>query len=232
MKKGREASSVLRAPPSESGTLRVFFALNLFIFIYWPYHAACRILVPWPKMEPTSPAFWKLSLHCWMIRKSPASFYFYFYFFGSTGDRTLRPCSGSSEASPLDLQGSSGFFMSVTACGWQTDPGETRDPNSSVVVVLRCPGTPEFVLSALQNGIQTSWNVAANWLRAPQWPQRGAEAVLQLQREPGSSPLHRSLSVPKSAGPSTPVHLPVPLSHPMGQNEAKGYFMLMVQAAS
>ena len=56
--------------------------------------------------------------------------------------------------------------------------------------------------------------------------------VLRQQREPGSSPLPRILSVPNSAGPSTPVHLPVPPLRPMGPNEAKGYFMLMVQAAS
>ena len=44
-------------------------------FIFWPCHAACGILVPWPGMEPAPPALEGQSLKHWTPREVPASFY-------------------------------------------------------------------------------------------------------------------------------------------------------------
>ena len=37
--------------------LKILCIYSLFLFIYWPHRTACRILVPWPGIEP-------VPLHC------------------------------------------------------------------------------------------------------------------------------------------------------------------------
>ena len=37
----------------------------------WPHHAACRILVPWPGIEPVPPAVEAWSLNHWASREVP-----------------------------------------------------------------------------------------------------------------------------------------------------------------
>ena len=39
---------------------------------FWPYHVACRILVPWPGLEPASPALEAWSLNHWAAKKVKA----------------------------------------------------------------------------------------------------------------------------------------------------------------
>ena len=43
----------------------------LFNFIFWPYHMACGILIPWPGMEPSPPALEAQSLNQWITREVP-----------------------------------------------------------------------------------------------------------------------------------------------------------------
>ena len=43
----------------------------LFCFVFWPCHAACRILVPWPGIEPMPPAVEAQSLNHWTAREVP-----------------------------------------------------------------------------------------------------------------------------------------------------------------
>ena len=38
-------------------------------FFFWPYYAACRILVPWPGSEPVPPALGAQGLNYWTTRK-------------------------------------------------------------------------------------------------------------------------------------------------------------------
>ena len=45
-----------------------FFKL---IFIFWPFHLACGILVPQPEIEPSPPAVEALSLNHWTAREVP-----------------------------------------------------------------------------------------------------------------------------------------------------------------
>ena len=75
--RGQRCSESRRASEGHSG---VFFSLNLFIFIYWPCHVACRISVPWPKITPASPTFWKLRVFTAERSGSPqqASIFFFF----------------------------------------------------------------------------------------------------------------------------------------------------------
>ena len=43
--------------------------LKMFFFCLWPYHAAYRILVPWPEIKPMSPAVEMQSLNHWPARE-------------------------------------------------------------------------------------------------------------------------------------------------------------------
>ena len=45
------------------------FVNNNFFFFFWPCHAACRILVLWPGIEPVPPAVEVQSLTHWTTRK-------------------------------------------------------------------------------------------------------------------------------------------------------------------
>ena len=51
--------------PSLSSSLLFWF------FIFWPHHAACRILVPWPGIEPTPSAVKVWSPNHWTSREFP-----------------------------------------------------------------------------------------------------------------------------------------------------------------
>ena len=56
---------------------RMLFAFLLFYFLL--YHAACRILVPQPEMEPTSPAVEVWRLKHWTTREVPICIFFFFW---------------------------------------------------------------------------------------------------------------------------------------------------------
>ena len=45
-------------------------------FFFWPCCVACIILIPWPGVEPMSPALESQNLNHWTIREVPATFYF------------------------------------------------------------------------------------------------------------------------------------------------------------
>ena len=47
---------LLDRPLSDQTQINIFFFLNLIFNFLWPYHAACRILVPQLEIEPTPPA--------------------------------------------------------------------------------------------------------------------------------------------------------------------------------
>ena len=57
------------------------------VFFFWPHHAACRILVPQPGIEPTPLAVEVRSLNHWTAREVPG-----FCFF-KTGQGFLTPSS-------------------------------------------------------------------------------------------------------------------------------------------
>jgi len=49
--------------------------IHVFLFlVFWPHRVAHRILVPWPGIEPTSPAVEAHSLNSWTMREVPDSF--------------------------------------------------------------------------------------------------------------------------------------------------------------
>ena len=50
----------------------LFFVLYLIYF--WPHHRACKILVPWPGIEPTAPVLETQSLNHWTAREVPILF--------------------------------------------------------------------------------------------------------------------------------------------------------------
>ena len=55
----------------------LFLVLFVYLFIYfWLYPTACRILVPWPGIEPAPPALEARSLNHWTTREVP---YFIFW---------------------------------------------------------------------------------------------------------------------------------------------------------
>ena len=43
--------------------------------MFWPCHAACRVLVPWPGIEPGPPASGAQSLNHWTAREVPSPFF-------------------------------------------------------------------------------------------------------------------------------------------------------------
>ena len=56
--------------PSESNMHTVFFILKFYLLIYfWPRLAACRILVPWPGIEPMPPEWKCRVLTNWITRE-------------------------------------------------------------------------------------------------------------------------------------------------------------------
>ena len=40
------------------GNISIYSSPFAYFFFLWPWHAACRILIPWPRIEPRSPQ-WK-----------------------------------------------------------------------------------------------------------------------------------------------------------------------------
>ena len=54
-----------------------FLAVNIFkirsvlVFFFWLHYKACRILVPWPEIEPILPAVEAWSLNYWTAREFP-----------------------------------------------------------------------------------------------------------------------------------------------------------------
>ena len=43
----------------------------MYLFIYWLCRTTCRILVPWPGIEPVPPAVKAQSLNHWTTREVP-----------------------------------------------------------------------------------------------------------------------------------------------------------------
>ena len=56
-------------------TVASFFKIKavLFYFFFWPYHAACGILVPRSGIKPVLPAVEVQSLNHWTAREVPGS---------------------------------------------------------------------------------------------------------------------------------------------------------------
>ena len=54
-----------------------------FFFFFWRRHAACRILVPWPGIEPMTPGAEACSLNHWMAREVPKDILEWTYLFVS-----------------------------------------------------------------------------------------------------------------------------------------------------
>ena len=46
----------------------------IYLFIFWPCHTACGILVPWSGIEPLSPAVEVQSFNHWTAREVPTTF--------------------------------------------------------------------------------------------------------------------------------------------------------------
>ena len=44
-----------------------------YLFIFWQYQVACRILVPWPGIEPRLPTVEAQSLNHWTTREVPVT---------------------------------------------------------------------------------------------------------------------------------------------------------------
>ena len=55
--------------------------LFLFLFFFWPCHAACKILVSQPGIEPMPPAVEAQSLNHWAAREVPVCIYFIYLLF-------------------------------------------------------------------------------------------------------------------------------------------------------
>ena len=72
----RHGNSVLIFPPkwirSHDTILFIYF-----IFFFWPHHAACGILVPWPGIKPMPPAVEVRSLNHWTTWEVPLMIQFY-----------------------------------------------------------------------------------------------------------------------------------------------------------
>jgi len=45
--------------------------IHLLLLLFWPWHGACEILVPWPRIEPMPPAVEARSLNHWTSREAP-----------------------------------------------------------------------------------------------------------------------------------------------------------------
>ena len=45
------------------------YLTSFFFFFFWSYHVACKILVPWPGIEPMPPALEAQSLNHWTARE-------------------------------------------------------------------------------------------------------------------------------------------------------------------
>ena len=43
----------------------------IFIYLFLPYHEGCGILVPWPEIEPMTPAVEVQSLNHWTTKEVP-----------------------------------------------------------------------------------------------------------------------------------------------------------------
>lgn len=55
-----------------------YYPLLFFFFFFWPVHATCGILVPWPGMEPMTPTLGAWKLNHWTIREVLIIHYFQF----------------------------------------------------------------------------------------------------------------------------------------------------------
>ena len=66
----------------------------LFFFV-WPCCVACIILIPWPGMEPMSPALESQSLNHWTIREAPATFSFCVF---------VLPCLSVANSEEYDIE--------------------------------------------------------------------------------------------------------------------------------
>ena len=45
--------------------------IHLLLLLFWPWHGACEILAPWPRIEPMPPAVQARSLNHWSSREAP-----------------------------------------------------------------------------------------------------------------------------------------------------------------
>ena len=58
---------------NQNNALRLYTSLNyffnFFFFFNWLHHLACRILVPWSRIEPMHPALEALNLNHWTTRE-------------------------------------------------------------------------------------------------------------------------------------------------------------------
>ena len=52
----------------------------LFVWVSWPIHAACKILLPPPGIEPVPSAVKVQSSNHWTTREFPPIFFFFFFF--------------------------------------------------------------------------------------------------------------------------------------------------------
>ena len=51
----------------------IWFWVGVVVFLFVFVHTACRILVPWPGMEPIPPAVGVWSLNCWTLLEVPGT---------------------------------------------------------------------------------------------------------------------------------------------------------------
>ena len=59
----------------ELGPFYLFsFYLFMYLFIFWPCHVACEILVPPPGIEPVPPTLVAQSLNHWTAKEVPGPF--------------------------------------------------------------------------------------------------------------------------------------------------------------
>ena len=80
--------SILRLPMIER-TANVLFLSFFLSFFFWPHRVACGILVPWPGIEPASPAWEARSLNHWTTREVPKYILLLLFF----GDVLFPPSS-------------------------------------------------------------------------------------------------------------------------------------------
>ena len=48
-----------------------FFVVVVVCFAFQPHHVACGILIPWPGIEPVTPALEAQNLNHWTIKEVP-----------------------------------------------------------------------------------------------------------------------------------------------------------------
>ena len=111
----------------------------IYLFFFWPHHAACWILVPWPGIKPVPPALEVRSLNHW-TQGSPQEFMLWYrHSFSSLRLRcSTFPISfwrKHSYLSRLNWVSSSGVLP------WSASFGEVTPPCALLLVCLLFHGT-------------------------------------------------------------------------------------------